>query len=222
MEGILFVLVTGCQWGKLPKCFPSSSTCCRRFDEWTRWGIFEGLWFALLEQLKELGHIDWREAAADAWFARTKKGDSVGNTKCGKGCNVVDIVDTKGTPLAVHITAANHNEVKLIEPTLDQLQLPHRVPEHLIYDRAADSDALRKRLMDQRGIELVCPHRKGRKRKPTQDGRACRKYKRRYKVERTHSWFHNFRRTIIRYETTLLRYTGWIHLACALITLRRL
>ena len=151
MEGILFVLVTGCQWGKLPKCFPSSSTCWRRFDEWTRWGIFEGLWFALLEQLEELGHIDWREAAADAWFARAKKGDSVGNTKCGKGCKVVDIVDTKGTPLAVHITAANHNEVKLIEPTLDQLQLPHRVPEHLIYDRAADSDALPKRLMDQRG-----------------------------------------------------------------------
>ncbi|SFI22973.1 hypothetical protein SAMN05421753_117126, partial [Planctomicrobium piriforme] len=27
---------------------------------------------------------------------------------------------------------------------------------------------------------------------------------------------------IIRYETTLLRYSGWIHLACALITLRRL
>ena len=72
------------------------------------------------------------------------------------------------------------------------------------------------------GVELVCPHRKGRKTKPTQDGRACRKYKRRYKVERTHSWFHNFRRTIIRYETTLLRYTSWIHLACVLITLRRL
>ena len=164
------------------------------------------------------------EGSSGGRLVRTgeKRGNGVGNTKCGKGCKVVDIVDTKGTPLGVHITAANHDGVKLIEPTLDQLQLPHRVPEHLIYDRAADSDALRKRLMDQRGIELVCPHRKGRKRKPTQDGRACRKYKRRYKVERTHSWFHNFRRTIIRYETTLLRYTSWIHLACVLNTLRRL
>jgi transposase len=103
---------------------------------------------------------------------------------------------------------------------LDRLQIPDHVPQHLIYDRAADSDPLRQRLQ-QRGIELVCPHRRGRKKKPTQDGRACRKYRRRYKVERTHSWYHNFRRTIIRYETTLARFAGWIYLASALITLKR-
>ncbi|SFJ70937.1 Putative transposase of IS4/5 family [Planctomicrobium piriforme] len=74
LEGILFVLVTGCQWEKSPNCFPSPSTCWRRFDEWTRWGIFEGLWFALLMELDELGKIDWSEAAADAWFVRAKKG----------------------------------------------------------------------------------------------------------------------------------------------------
>jgi transposase len=145
----------------------------------------------------------------------------VGNTKCGKGCKVVDVVDPRGTPLAVHLAAANESEVNLIEPTLDNLPFDDRVPEHLIYDRAADSDPLRERLREERGIELVCPHRKSRKRPPTQDGRACRRYKRRYKVERTHSWFHNFRRTIIRYETTLERYTGWIHLACLIMTLRQ-
>jgi len=154
--------------------------------------------------------------------AGEKRGDGVGNTKCGKGTKVVNVVDSQGTPLAVHLDSANRSEVKLIEPTLDNLQIPDKVPEHLLYDKAADSDPLRRRLLDERGIDLVCPHRKNRKRKPTQDGRACRRYKRRYKVERTHSWFHNFRRTIIRYETTLARYAGWIYLACALITLRRL
>lgn len=134
---------------------------------------------------------------------------------------MVDIVDSRGTPLAVHLTGANHNEVKLIEPALDQLPFEGVVPEHLLYDRAADSDPLRERLKTERGIELVCPHRRGRKKPATQDGRACRRYTRRYIVERTHSWFHNFRRTIIRYETTLTRYTGWIHLACVLMTLRR-
>jgi transposase len=134
----------------------------------------------------------------------------------------MDIVDPHGTPLAVHLAAANESEVNLIESTLDNLPFDERVPEHLIYDRAADSDPLRERLETERGIELVCPHRKSRKRPATQDGRACRRYKRRYKVERTRSWFHNFRRTIIRYETTLWRYTGWIHLACLLMTLRRL
>ena len=44
LEGVLFVLVTGCQWEKLPKCFPSPSTCWRRFDDWTHSGVFEELW----------------------------------------------------------------------------------------------------------------------------------------------------------------------------------
>jgi transposase len=145
----------------------------------------------------------------------------VGNTKCGKGCKVVNIVDSRGTPLAVHVAGANESEVNLIEPALDNLPFEDIAPEHLLYDKAADSDPLRERLAEERGIELVCPHRKSRKKPPTQDGRAFRRYKRRYKVERTHSWFHNFRRTIVRYETTLARYTGWIHLACVILTLRR-
>lgn len=74
LEGILYVLVTGCQWSKLPKCFPSASTCWRRFDEWTRTGVFEIIWLILLEKLEDLGRINWREAAADAWFVRAKKG----------------------------------------------------------------------------------------------------------------------------------------------------
>lgn len=74
LEGILFVLLTGCQWEKLPKCFPSPSTCWRRFDEWTRFGIFEGLWYSLLMELEDLQGTDWKEAFADAWFVRAKKG----------------------------------------------------------------------------------------------------------------------------------------------------
>lgn len=80
LEGILFVLVTGCQWEKLPKCFPSPSTCWRRFDDWTHSGVFEQLWLILLEELDDLGKIDWREAAADAWFVRAKKGATAWET----------------------------------------------------------------------------------------------------------------------------------------------
>ena len=80
LEGILFVLVTGCQWEKLPNDYPSPSTCWRRFDEWTRSGLFERIWRLLLEDLEELREIDWREAAADAWFVRAKKGATASAT----------------------------------------------------------------------------------------------------------------------------------------------
>ena len=77
------------------------------------------------------------------------------------------LVDGNGLPLAVDINAASPAEVTLIEPLLDQAVTPH-VPNRLIYDRAADSDPLRERLAD-RGIELICPHRRGRVRPATQD-----------------------------------------------------
>jgi integrase len=48
----------------------------------------------------------------------------------------------------------------------------------VIADKAYDSDPLRKRLR-QRGIELICPHKKNRVRPATQDGRALRRYRRR-------------------------------------------
>ena len=74
LAGILFVLITGCQWQKLPKNYPSPSTCWRRFEEWTSCSVFELIWSELLSELDVLGKIDWKEAAADAWFARAKKG----------------------------------------------------------------------------------------------------------------------------------------------------
>ncbi len=46
----------------------------------------------------------------------------------------------------------------------------------------------------RRGIELIAPHRSNRKKPATQDGRALRRYKRRWIIERTNAWLGNFRR----------------------------
>ena len=91
----------------------------------------------------------------------------------------------------------------------------------MIADRAYDSDPLRARLRS-RGIELVCPHRKSRRKPPTQDGRALRRYRKRWKVERTFAWLGNFRRLVVRYERHLLMYQAFFRIACLLITLRHL
>ena len=63
----------------------------------------------------------------------------------------------------------------------------------VIADKAYDRDALRKRLR-QRGIELICPHKRNRVRPATQDERVLRRYQRRWIVERTNAWLENFRR----------------------------
>ena len=121
--------------------------------------------------------------------------------------------------MAVDVDAASPGEVTLIEPLLEQA-LTEYVPKRLIYDRAADSDALRDRLAD-RGIELICPHRKGRVRPKTQDGRPLRRYRRRWIVERTISWLQAFRRLVTRYEFYAVLFHGFAKLACLMIVLRR-
>ena len=78
----------------------------------------------------------------------------------------------------------------------------------------------RKRLW-QRGWDLVCPHRRGRRRPKTQDGRKLRRDRRRWKIERTIGWLQFFRRRVVRYEHDSFLYQGFLHLACIAIRLRR-
>ena len=114
----------------------------------------------------------------------------------------------------------------MIESTLDCVSVPRRrgrprqKPRRLIYDKAADSDPLRRRLK-RRGIELICPHKSNRRKPPTQDGRKLRRYKRRWKMERSIAWVGNFRRLVVRYEHKIDIYQAFFHVACLLIVLRQ-
>lgn len=160
--------------------------------------------------------------------SRQKGGDAVGKTKRGKGTKWMVVVDGEGVPLGGTLHSASPAEVTLVEGTLAAIAVPRahggrprQKPERLIADRAYDSDPLRMRLK-ARGIELICPHRKGRRKPPTQDGRALRRYRKRWRVERTFAWLGNFRRLVVRYERHLLMYQAFFRIACLLITLRHL
>ena len=84
---------------------------------------------------------------------------------------------------------------------------------------ASDSDPLDQSLAAC-GIELVAPHKRNRKRPPTQDGRPLRRYRRRWKVERLFAWLQNYRRILTRFEYYPANDLGFVHLGCILILLR--
>ena len=69
---------------------------------------------------------------------------------------------------------------------------------------------------------MIAPHRCGRRQPKTQDGRALRRYKRRWKVERLFAWLGNFRLLVVRYEYHAANYRGFVHLGCIVILLRYL
>jgi transposase len=132
------------------------------------------------------------------------------------------VADGNGLPLAICTERASPAEVKLVSRTLEQRFIAD-VPQRLVGDKAYDSDGLDDELLHQFGIDMIAPHRQGRKtERVTQDGRALRRFKRRWKVERLFAWLYNFRRLVVRYEYHAENYLGFIHLACLMILLRHL
>jgi transposase len=129
------------------------------------------------------------------------------------------VADRAGLPVAVSITSASPHEVTLVEATL-AARLTRGRPQRLIGDAAYDSDPLDARLARQH-IILIAPHRRGRL-VPTQDGRAMRRYRRRWKIERLFAWLQQCRRLVTRYERRAANFFGFVQLACITILLRHL
>ena len=149
----------------------------------------------------------------------------VGKTKSGKGTKLMVLADGSGTPLGIHVEKATPAEVKLAEATLDNVKVKtgkrrQGKPKRLVGDRAYDSNELRA-LLVKRGIEPIIPARGNNAVATHQDGRKLRRYKHRWIIERTNSWLQNFRRLTVRYERSVKVFTALVHMACALITLKK-
>ena len=142
----------------------------------------------------------------------------MGKTKKGKGTKVMAITDAAGVILSISIHSASPHEVTLVQKTLeDRFIVPH--PERLIGDKAYDSDKLDDVLKEQ-GTELIAPHRAGRKKPKTQDGRKLRRYTRRWKVERFFAWLFNYHRIAVRYDYHHENFKAFVLLACSMILMK--
>jgi transposase len=74
LNGILFVLKTGCTWEDVPRTYGSPATCWRRFHTWAADGTWEQIWRALLSQLDAQGKLEWAQAFLDGSFVPAKTG----------------------------------------------------------------------------------------------------------------------------------------------------
>jgi len=94
--------------------------------------------------------------------------------------------------------------------------------QRLIGDKTYDVDALDETLAEL-GIEMIAPHRKNRRpENVTQGGRPLRRYRRRWRVERTIAWLGNHRRLLTRWEKHAALYSAFATLGCLMIALRHL
>jgi transposase len=66
VDGVLYVLRTGCQWKAVPREYGSGSTVHRRFQRWVEQGIWEAMWRLLLQYYDAAESLEWTWQSADA------------------------------------------------------------------------------------------------------------------------------------------------------------
>ena len=113
LAGIRFVLRHGLRWRDLPPELGCGSgvTCWRRLRRWQALGVRAGVHRTLLNWLGDLGRIDWTRACLDSTSVRAKRGgEHTGPNPTDRGragSKFHLLVDRKGVPLAVLLSAAN-------------------------------------------------------------------------------------------------------------------
>jgi len=129
------------------------------------------------------------------------------------------LVDARGVPLSIIVTAANRNDVSEMAATLDAIVVP-RPPvgpwrrQHLCADAGFVGRVARQQILDRDYIPHVRP--RGAEKKQRATGTRAR----RWVVEVAHSWFTRFRKLLVRYEKLHRSYEALTMLAAAIITFR--
>ncbi|MDD3316749.1 MAG: transposase [Methanosarcina sp.] len=74
INGILYVLVTGCQWRDMPKQYGSYVTAWRRLKGWSEEGIWDMIFDSLKDDFYQKGQLSLGIVAIDSSFVEAKKG----------------------------------------------------------------------------------------------------------------------------------------------------
>ena len=133
------------------------------------------------------------------------------------------LVDGQGIPIGITVDCANRHDMKMTSGTLQSLAICRpestlKTHQHMCLDKGHDFPEVYELLED---YEYIIHIRKRGERNYKLIPRYRRTRRRRWVVERTHSWMNRFRRLLIRWEKRVDNYIAILHFACAWITYKR-
>lgn len=76
INGILFVLITGCRWIDIPRKYGDDSTANRRLRRWEKLGVWKRIMNALIDEGCARGIIKIEELSIDSSTIAARKGGS--------------------------------------------------------------------------------------------------------------------------------------------------
>ena len=90
----------------------------------------------------------------------------------------------------------------------------------MIADKGHDSDPLRDEV-EEDGYATIIPHRKNRVKPSRNDGRKLRRYRHRWRIERTNAWLHCYRGLAVRWAYYPFMYGGIVYVCFIHMALQR-
>lgn len=222
LNGIVYVVKTGCQWRQLPREFGAWQTVYGYFNRWSQSEEWRGAMEELVMQERQRQGRDPEPSAGcvDAQSVKTAtQGEAVGfdGGKQTKGRKRHVLVDTLGLILCVVVTAANAGDREGLKSLLGRwFILGLSRLRKLWVDSGYSGESLRRwvaGLKKTHKIDLeVTGH----------EGKGFQVVKKRWVVERTFAWLFNFRRHSKDYEVLTRNSEAMVQIAMCVILLRRL
>lgn len=228
MNGIWFILWTGCQWKAVDRNWfqVSSSTLHRRFQSWQQAGVFDKLFKIMVRYYAKERSIGWKWQSVDSKMVPAP----LGGAETGKnptdraksGAKIHILVDERGAPLAVHITGANqHDKWSVDDLVIHNVVKRPNTQQHFCADKGYDSADIHEFVTEQRYV----PHIKHRRRRNEPKLEECsvpgeKSFPaRRWVVERTLGWLAKRRSIKIRWCKKPDNWLAFLKLASAHILL---
>ena len=221
VNGIWFVLRSGCQWKGLKKeWYGASSSLHKRFQERNESGLWKKIYRLIVKYYQKKGRIRWKWQAGDSKMVPAPlSGDltepnPTDRAKSGSKRHIW--VDQRGTPLSIRITAANAHDVTEIMNLLNCLivrrpKTQYRV-QHLCAGKAYDSEEVRKKLRKRNITSHIRKREYDSNPKPP-PLESDKHPARRWVVERTLSWQNDFRSLRTRWAKKSGNWLAFIYIA---------
>lgn len=226
INGILYVLITGCSWRDLPEEFGKWNTVYHRLARWTREGLWDRIRRRLLHKLNQKRRINRQVWCIDGTVVRAHRAaagarkdtenpekPALGRSRGGYSTKIHVLTDATGILLSVTVTAGQKHEAPEFPNVMENADLSLRPKKHrptaVAGDKAYSTKAIRDWLKHF-GIKDVIP-KKSNQRRSTRFAKKV--YRRRNIVERVIGKLKECRRIATRYEKTKEHYLAMIKIA---------